>query len=94
MEKKMKHVLYPDTTIIIALFRDVENAPELRQAVMGGQFDASLMKPSMVIMFILSLVQKVLFPVAVCWFFCYFRFLLLHMRICAEFSFLCANVNA
>ena len=47
-EKTFCHALYPDTTIILALFRDVENAKEVRQAVMNGQFDASLLKASMV----------------------------------------------
>ncbi|KAK7087511.1 EKC/KEOPS complex subunit TPRKB-like [Littorina saxatilis] len=48
-EKKFHHALYPDTTIILALFRDVENAKEVRQAVMSGKFDASLLKASMIV---------------------------------------------
>ena len=48
VEKTFVHALYPDTTIILALFRDVQNAKEVKQAVMNGQFDASLLKASMV----------------------------------------------
>ncbi|XP_076473035.1 EKC/KEOPS complex subunit TPRKB-like [Babylonia areolata] len=47
-EKCFPHALYPDTTITLALFRDVENAKEIRQAVMSGKFDASLLKASLV----------------------------------------------
>lgn len=43
-----KHVLYPDVTISLALFRNVRNAKEIKQAVMGGKLDASLLKASMV----------------------------------------------
>ena len=47
-EKRFCHALYADSTIILALFRDVENAKEVKQAVMNGQFDAALLKASMV----------------------------------------------
>ncbi|KAL8560031.1 hypothetical protein ACOMHN_041501 [Nucella lapillus] len=48
-EKCFAHALYPDTTITLALFRDVENAKDVRQAVMSGKFDASLLKASLVV---------------------------------------------
>ncbi|XP_046556826.1 EKC/KEOPS complex subunit TPRKB-like [Haliotis rubra] len=45
----VKHALYPDATITMALFRDVTNAAELRQHVMKGEFEASLLKPAMIV---------------------------------------------
>ena len=38
----------PDTTVSLALFRDVENSKEIKQCIMQGTFEAALLKPSMV----------------------------------------------
>ncbi|XP_071111032.1 EKC/KEOPS complex subunit TPRKB-like [Haliotis cracherodii] len=45
----VNHALYPDTTITMALFREVTNSAELRQHVMKGEFEASLLKPVMIV---------------------------------------------
>ena len=44
----LKNEFYVDSTISMALFRNVENAKEVRQNVMNGTFEAALLKPSMV----------------------------------------------
>lgn len=44
----IENEIYPDSTITIALFKNVGNAKELRQCVMSGAFEATLLKPSMV----------------------------------------------
>lgn len=44
----IKNEFYMDSTISLALFRNVENAKEVRQNVMNGTFEAALLKPSMV----------------------------------------------
>ncbi|VDH94337.1 EKC/KEOPS complex subunit TPRKB-like [Mytilus galloprovincialis] len=44
----IKNEFYMDSTISLALFRNVENAKEVRQNVMNGTFEAALLKPSMI----------------------------------------------
>ena len=42
------NVVYPDSLITLALFRDVVNIKELRRCVMGGEIEVALIKTSMV----------------------------------------------
>jgi len=46
--KVIKNEFYPESTITLALFKNVENAKQVRQCVMSGEFEASLLKTSMV----------------------------------------------
>ncbi|XP_033746711.1 EKC/KEOPS complex subunit TPRKB-like [Pecten maximus] len=46
--KVIRNELYPDSTMTLALFRNVDNAKELRQCVMTGKFEAALLKTSMI----------------------------------------------
>jgi hypothetical protein len=48
MKETVCHHLYKDCTITCALYKDVHNAKELRQSVMNGDFEATLLKTSMV----------------------------------------------
>ncbi|OWF48330.1 EKC/KEOPS complex subunit Tprkb-like [Mizuhopecten yessoensis] len=45
----IRNELYPDSTVTLALFKNVDNAKELRQCVMTGKFEAALLKTSMII---------------------------------------------
>lgn len=47
--KVIRNELYPDSTVTLALFRNVDNAKELRQCVMTGKFEAALLKTSMIV---------------------------------------------
>ncbi|GFN99499.1 Ekc/keops complex subunit cgi121 [Plakobranchus ocellatus] len=47
--KKIKHVLYPDSTITLALYSGLESCKDLRKSVMEGTVVASLLKPSMIV---------------------------------------------
>ncbi|CAC5359364.1 CGI121 [Mytilus coruscus] len=44
----IKNEFYMDSTISLALFRNVENAKEVRQNVMNGTFEGALLKTSMI----------------------------------------------
>ncbi|XP_059152478.1 EKC/KEOPS complex subunit TPRKB-like [Physella acuta] len=46
---KVTHTLYEDSTITLALFADIESCKILRQNVMSGLIEASLLKANMVI---------------------------------------------
>ncbi|XP_060078998.1 EKC/KEOPS complex subunit TPRKB-like [Ylistrum balloti] len=46
--KVIRNALYPDSTVTLALFRNVDNAKELRQCVMTGKFEAALLKTSVI----------------------------------------------
>ncbi|XP_053377401.1 EKC/KEOPS complex subunit TPRKB-like [Mercenaria mercenaria] len=48
MKETVCHHLYSDCSITFALYKDVTNAKELRQSVMNGEFEATLLKTSMV----------------------------------------------
>ena len=48
MNKSFAHQFYEDCQLTFALFKDVKNAKELRQSVMKGEFEATLLKPCMV----------------------------------------------
>ncbi|XP_062585686.1 EKC/KEOPS complex subunit TPRKB-like [Saccostrea cucullata] len=41
--------LYPDCSMTLMLFSDVENATEIRKSVMSGEFEAALLKTSMIL---------------------------------------------
>ena len=45
---KVPHTLYPDKTITIALYRNVESCKELRKIVMNGELEVSILKSQMV----------------------------------------------
>ncbi|ESO95390.1 hypothetical protein LOTGIDRAFT_215045 [Lottia gigantea] len=47
--KTINNEIYPDSTITLALFRDVDNTKEIRQCVMDGQFEAAILKSSMIV---------------------------------------------
>lgn len=47
--KVLQNEFFPDSTITLALFKNVANAKEIRQCVMSGEFEASLLKPSMIV---------------------------------------------
>jgi len=47
MEQHFHHV-YPDCSIAMALFSDVTNAKDLKQSVMKGEFEATLLNTQMV----------------------------------------------
>ena len=40
---------YPDSNMTLMLFSEVSNAAEIRKCVMSGEFEAALLKTSMVI---------------------------------------------
>ena len=46
--KKIRHILYPDSTITLALYSELESCKELRKSVMEGNIVASLLKTAMV----------------------------------------------
>lgn len=46
--------VYPDTTVTQMLFKDVQNAKELRQKAVEGQIDGALINPTMVRLFLWS----------------------------------------
>ncbi|KAL4225881.1 hypothetical protein ACF0H5_013869 [Mactra antiquata] len=48
MDFKVTHHLYPNFSITLALYKDVTNMEALRQCVMKGEFEATLLKPSMI----------------------------------------------
>ncbi|XP_060592868.1 EKC/KEOPS complex subunit TPRKB-like [Ruditapes philippinarum] len=48
MKETVCHHLYNDCTITCALYKDVHNAKELRQSVMNGDFEATLLKTTMI----------------------------------------------
>lgn len=47
MEKHIHHV-YKDCSISLALFSDVQNAEEIKQSVMNGELEATLLNTQMV----------------------------------------------
>ncbi|XP_050410410.1 EKC/KEOPS complex subunit TPRKB [Patella vulgata] len=47
--KVIVNELFPDSTITLALFRNVENVKEIRQCVMNGTFEAAILKTSMIV---------------------------------------------
>lgn len=48
MQKSFPHQFYKDCQLTFALFMNVENAKELRQGVMKGEFEATLLKTCMI----------------------------------------------
>ncbi|XP_041349721.1 EKC/KEOPS complex subunit TPRKB-like [Gigantopelta aegis] len=46
---KVNNVVYPDSLITLALFRDVANVKELRRRVMAGEIEVALIKTSMIV---------------------------------------------
>ena len=50
MHKSFKHQFYEDCQLTFALFKDVTNAKELVQSVKNGEFQATLLKPYMVML--------------------------------------------
>lgn len=48
MKEKVSHHLYSDFSMTFALYKDVTNAKELRQSVMNGEFEATLLKTSVI----------------------------------------------
>ncbi|RUS78715.1 hypothetical protein EGW08_013536 [Elysia chlorotica] len=47
--KKIRHILYPDLTITLALYTGLESCKVLRKYVMEGEIVASLLKTSMIV---------------------------------------------
>ncbi|KAK3793904.1 hypothetical protein RRG08_033480 [Elysia crispata] len=47
--KKIRHILYPDLTMTLALYTGLESCKELRKSVMEGTVVASLLKASMIV---------------------------------------------
>ena len=49
MHKSFRHQFYKECQLTFALFNDVKNAKELVQSVKNGEFQATLLKPYMVL---------------------------------------------
>ncbi|CAG5116933.1 unnamed protein product [Candidula unifasciata] len=47
--RKIKHALYSDSTITLALFVGLESCKDLKQAVMNGAVEAALLKTSKIV---------------------------------------------
>ncbi|GFS17419.1 TP53RK-binding protein [Elysia marginata] len=47
--KKIRHILYPDLTITLALYTGLDSCKELRKSVMDGTIVASLLKTAMIV---------------------------------------------
>ncbi|KAK6968649.1 Ekc/keops complex subunit cgi121 [Biomphalaria glabrata] len=47
--QKVTHMLYPDTSVTLALFANVESCKNLRKCVMEGTVEAALLKTAMIV---------------------------------------------
>lgn len=55
LSKILTYDVPPGSHVTFALFSDVQNMNELRKCVMGGKFEAALLKTSMVSFFFLQI---------------------------------------